>query len=194
MADPVDYRVLVAGSGYWHARLKMWQTLDELLFDARAEVEGCRFVVAYPSDAPLPGQRGVAQLAGRWALYMASKGYPTAHEPHPALWDAPCRPGCPGQHRRMIEGNRSICPRAGAYRNTELIAGGARIMQEFLVRGTRIPAVEDLRERAREAGIELRAPVLDDPKGSAPPPRQRVLAGAAVRRGIISRTRNSGRP
>lgn len=74
-------------------------------------------------------------------------------EPHPALWEAPCRETCNPGHRRD-RGGISICPAAGVYRNQEMLDAGAQLVIAFseqpVSRGAR-----DMIRRAKEAGVPV---------------------------------------
>jgi len=74
-------------------------------------------------------------------------------EPHPADWRQDCRATCAPGHRRP-QGDHTICPAAGVYRNQDMIDAGADLVIAFsnhpLTRGT-----ADTIRRARIAGLPV---------------------------------------
>lgn len=81
-----------------------------------------RMMSIMEGDAP-----GGDRMAGRWAIAAATLGWPIKRpERRPAEWHAPCRPECRPGHRRPTNDREGkpdgdVCPRAGFYRNEEMV-------------------------------------------------------------------------
>jgi YspA, cpYpsA-related SLOG family len=141
-------RVLVTGGRHygleWHVR----QVLDDCLARLGA------IVVVHGDNR---SEDGADFFARRWALDAIAAGKPVIHEPHPADWDAPCRPECNhgGRQAHGDGGRRDYCRAQGNYRNQEkLIDPGAGECHAFFQQGRLGQGgTGDCAERADNAGI-----------------------------------------
>lgn len=72
-------------------------------------------------------------------------------EPHPADWEAPCRPECRIGHRRTrANGGPTYCPAAGVYRNQDMLESCLDLLIAFPGgRGT-----DDMVRRTTQAGVK----------------------------------------
>ena len=109
---PQYLRVLVSASRSWPRPLEIWTALGHCL--AEAQRQGKTLVVVH-GDAD--GGDQVAKLFGQ-----VQDG--AGDEPHPADWDAACRPACKPGHRRARKDGTTFCPAAGMYRNEAMARSG----------------------------------------------------------------------
>jgi hypothetical protein len=155
MSEP--FRLLVTGSRDWTDATRVWGALTALA----AQVDS--LVVVHGAAG-----RGVDMMAHRWvARQQASGRADISEEPHPADWEAPCRPECRLGHRRpQRDGGGSYCPAAGDYRNQEMVETGPHACFAWVApcsrRGCRnrkphgSHGASDCADRAEEAGINTR--------------------------------------
>ncbi len=141
------FRVLVTGSRTWADRDLLWWALDEILA-ARPGM-----VVVHGECYP-PEQGGVRPSeSADWLAHLWCVAAGVPDEPHPADWDAPCRPTC--RHGYKVRADRTpYCPAVGNYRNQHMVDLGADLCVAFQVGASRGTA--DCMHRARRAGIPTR--------------------------------------
>jgi hypothetical protein len=136
-----DYRILVTGSRDWDDADAITFALDAASLDALG-----RNVIVVHGACP----RGADFIAEQAARYF---GFET--EPHPAAWDAPCRPECRPGHRRRKGRGPEYCPAAGNYRNQEMVDAGATVALAFFQPGAANTGTSDCVRRAIAAGIPV---------------------------------------
>jgi hypothetical protein len=123
MNEPM--RVLVTGSREWDAFDVIHDELDLIAMKARQYRQP--LVVVHGKNP-----RGGDRAAAVWAAQRAREGWPVTEEPHPADWDAPCRPECKEGHRRERRNGTTYCPAAGQYRNADMVLLGADYCLAFI--------------------------------------------------------------
>lgn len=101
-----------------------------------------------PRDAVLV--HGVASGADNLCAEWWAEIQEREVDPHPAAWDAPCRPSCKPGHRRPRRGG-TYCPAAGNYRNQEMVDSGLDLLIAF-PGGS---GTADMIRRARTAGVRV---------------------------------------
>lgn len=141
------FRLLVTGSRVWADKALLWRVLDAI------HAQHPDMVVVHgecypPEEDGARPDKSADWLAHLWCL---DRGVPD--EPHPADWDAPCRPTC--KHGYAIRRDRTpYCPAVGNYRNQDMVDLGADFCAGFQVGASRGTA--DCMRRARRAGIPTR--------------------------------------
>ena len=143
----MTYRVLVTGSRHLRDKALVYGALDAIMQD-----HGDVTVVHGKNDS------GADWFARRWCwLNLAGQWRGRVREePHPADWEAPCRPECePGHRKRRADGS-GYCPAQGSYRNQEMADSGADICLSFYKKGAANRGTTDCVKRAREAGIPVK--------------------------------------
>lgn len=140
-------RVGITASRSWHRPLDIWRALEQCL-DVAVH-EGKTLVVVH-GDAD--GGDMVAKL-------FAQVNDGAVEEPHPADWDAPCRPACNPGHRKARKDGSTYCPAAGNYRNAEMATSGLWRTAAFIRDRSR--GTTDAANAFRRAGVPPR--VWEDP-------------------------------
>jgi hypothetical protein len=139
------YRILVTGSRAWSD--------EEALLDALAHavVTGLwhhENVVVAHGACPAGADAMAEQICH-------ARGIRT--EPHPADWEAPCRPECPRGHRGTRHDGSTWCPSAGHYRNQHMVDLGAHACVAAFQPGAINAGTSDCVRRAIAAGIPVTA-------------------------------------
>lgn len=117
-------RFVGSGSRNWRHPKWIWDALTECLEHARA---GGKILVVVHGDAD--GADQVFKLFGQVHDGALS-------EPHPADWNAPCRPTCKPGHRKTRKDGSEYCPAAGNYRNADMCEPGMWRAAVFIRRGS----------------------------------------------------------
>jgi hypothetical protein len=132
-------RILVTGSRDWEDQL----AVSEAIHNATGgDIQGLTIVYGH---CPTGADHFADMLAWRLGLHP---------ERHPANWSGPCRSECPPGHRR--EGRYpgvTYCPKAGHYRNQDMVDLGADIVLAF--QRNRSRGTQDCIDRARAAGLKV---------------------------------------
>jgi hypothetical protein len=155
------FRLIVTGSRDWS---------DEGLLEHALEAAAAEHPVLVVVHGK--NRRGADFAAGRWARRQQAAGRQVTEEPHPADWNAPCRPGCARGHRGRGRGGLSYCPAAGNYRNQEMADAGAGACLSFFQPGAVNRGTSDCTSRVVAAGIPV------TPFGAVPPAIRALLDGA----------------
>lgn len=128
-------RILITGSRDWRDR----RAIVEALVNAAA---GAVAVTVVHGACPT-GADAMADLIARRLGFTVER--------HPADWEAPCRWGCVPGHRRQRRDGTWYCPKAGHYRNQEMVDLGADLVLAF--QRDRSRGTQDCITRARIANL-----------------------------------------
>lgn len=142
-----DYRILVTGSREFDAAPLLAYRLG--LAVGYGLTRGWQVTVVHGAC-----KTGADQLAD--GIARAHEGITV--EPHPARWDAPCRPECSLRRGHRIAGRdgTTYCPAAGNYRNQEMVDTGPDLTLAFFKRGAAHSGTSDCVRRAEAAHILVR--------------------------------------
>ena len=134
-------RILVTGSRDWTDREMIYSDLDRLW-----DLASGRLVLVH-GWCPT----GADHFADEWG----TSRHGVTIERHAALWGAACWPECPPNHRRRnrLRGPGTYCPKAGHYRNQEMVDAGADQVRAYQLNGSR--GTQDCIDRARAAGLTV---------------------------------------
>lgn len=150
-------RVLVTGSRTWRN--------GRLLYEKLAD---CRSTCVDTDDELLVvhgGASGADSMAAGWCRWHYEHSTHVAMpEVHQARWEAPCRDRCIPNHRRRpsqgtvisrrdLPPGWDVCPKAGIYRNEEMVALGADLCLAFIADNSR--GATHCARLAGEAGIHV---------------------------------------
>jgi hypothetical protein len=115
----------------------------------QAHSKGGRLTVVHGKAA-----RGGDDLAASWVAKRRREGWPVGQEAHPAVWRGPCRLEleCKPGHRQQHPSGADYCPRAGHYRNQDMVDLGALACVGFWRNGS--SGTRDCLERAEAAHIQ----------------------------------------
>lgn len=130
-------RILVTGSRDWDDQLAVNSAIHEVTGGNVGDL------VIVHGHCPTGADYFADMLA--WRLGVQP-------ERHPADWSGACREECPPDHRRYRNG-RTYCPKAGHYRNQDMVNLGADVVLAFQRNGSR--GTQDCIDRALAAGLKV---------------------------------------
>lgn len=120
-------RVLVTGSRTWRNGLFIREKLQHCLDTARTLRDDLTVVHGACKS-------GADSFADAWAKWQTTRSgvVRVTVEPHPAMWEGPCRDACQENHRKPDARGWDICPAAGFYRNEDMVHLGADLCLAFI--------------------------------------------------------------
>lgn len=151
MSASKPYRILITGSRTWDQEAVIAEAIFEVL-EKVGITPGREFVIVHGA-CPQGADAIAARICQDEASWVDNMGASLVEEPHPADWDAPCRPQC--RHAYKIrEDRRPYCSAAGLYRNAHMVNLGADVALAFIKGGS--PGASHCARLAEKAGIPTR--------------------------------------